>query len=67
MPRSWGVRHPLRARSQVSLDDRQVELLQHGDEPAQPGIIVGHVIHGRLVAADVAQLEEGVAVAEADL
>ena len=31
-----GVRHPLRARGQVALDDREVELLQHGDEPAQP-------------------------------
>jgi len=59
------VGHPVDAEGHVARDDGCVEGFDHGDEPFDPRLPVGHVQEKVRIAAQVGQGHEGVPVAEA--
>lgn len=61
----FGVSHPLRAELDEALDDGGIEFLNHAEKAGEAGLIVGHVEDDVVVAAEVTESEEGVAVGQA--
>ena len=64
-PQVLGVGHDVHPAVQPVGDDPRVEVLDHLDEVPKPRFLVGHVEEEVLVAAQVAELEEGVPVPQA--